>query len=306
MSFNAPVLLIAFNSPENSKLVFEKIKKIRPAKFYFSVDGPRIGDESDDINCRLTREIVNQVDWACELHTKFGIQNLGCGYGVSTAISWVFEKEETCIILEDDCLPSLSFFPFCEELLEKYKNNPEVWMISGNNYSEDFKLKESFTFSYTAHHIWGWATWKRAWQEFDISREYFFNNKIRNFKKLLVSRQQVSFFSDRFERFYRNKNITHTWDFQWTYTIMNHAGLTIVPEKNLVTNIGAIGSHTHKSSVFQNLPIDNNFKIKNYPTFVQCNYEYDQFHYKNHWLKLKRDSIFKRILKKVNKWLNNE
>ncbi|EKE21540.1 MAG: Protein containing nucleotide-diphospho-sugar transferase protein, partial [uncultured bacterium] len=163
--FIKPILFIIFNRPDTTLSVFEAIRQIKPARLYVAADGPRSERSGEDVVCAETRRIAMGVDWPCELKTRFLDKNVGCHTAVPAAVSWFFENEEEGIILEDDCSPDLSFFTFCETLLERYRDDEEVMMISGDNFQpSEFKTRNdsSYYFSGIAN-IWGWATWRRAW-----------------------------------------------------------------------------------------------------------------------------------------------
>ncbi|HEY3387536.1 MAG TPA: hypothetical protein VGK46_13560, partial [Saprospiraceae bacterium] len=156
------VLLVIFNRPQTTRLVFEAIRKAKPPRLYVAADGPRIGVDSDIFNCREAREIIKGVDWDCELKTYFREEDLGCGLGPSTAFSWFFEHEEEGIILEDDCLPSQNFFWFCEELLERYRHDNRIMHVGGNNFLNGWQKDNDYSYYFSrSGHIWGWATWRR-------------------------------------------------------------------------------------------------------------------------------------------------
>ena len=168
-SFITPVLFIIFNRVETTKRVFEAIRNVRPLKLYVAADGPRPGNDADKVNCDEVRKIIDDVDWPCEIKTLFQDQNLNCGRAPSTAITWFFEHEEEGIILEDDCLPSTSFFRFCHELLAYYRHDNRVMHIGGNNFLEGWQKDPDYSYYFSrSGHIWGWATWRRAWQTFDF------------------------------------------------------------------------------------------------------------------------------------------
>ena len=260
---------------------------------------PRLGNENDKINCSLTKDIIGQVDWDCKIFTRFSETNLGCGIGVSSAISWAFENEERLIILEDDTVPVVPFFHFCDVLLEKFKEDNRVWMISGNNYSENRNPpRESYFFSLYGH-IWGWATWKRAWDHFDYKMQdwpvYKSTNQLSNvFKR----KREQEYFTTLFDVYYSREE-KGTWDYQWTYTTIKEAGLCIVPKNNLVTNIGAHGMHTNTLSNSHYLPVNNEFSIVNEPQFVLANQDYDEHHFKD-IIDKKHPFVF-RIIRKINR-----
>lgn len=216
--FSTPILLIVFNRPVPTQIVLEHIKTMRPTKLFIAADGPRNDMPTDSARCAKVREIVSIIDWECDVHTLFRDKNLGCGLGPSLAISWFFENVEEGIILEDDCLPSQSFFKFCETLLEYYRNVPQIMHISGDNFQYGRKRgKGSYYFSHYTHN-WGWATWRRAWKYFDFN---LIPEEIRS----------------------------HVWDQQWELSVEKNNGVAILPNKNLVKNIGFGKDATHTTTM---------------------------------------------------------
>jgi hypothetical protein len=199
---------------------------------------------------------------------KYSEINLGCGINVSHGISWVFEKEEMAIILEDDCLPSISFFNYAKELLIKYKDDNRIMHIGGTNWHPEYKHEDdsSYFFSKDAH-IWGWATWKRAWKNFDYEmKDYplFINSK--EFKTIISNRDERKYFRLRWDSFFKSNyksNSKSNWDYQWYYAVLKNKGLCIWPKSNLVMNIGVNGTHTDKVySKYHFVKTDNEFIIK--------------------------------------------
>ena len=165
---NSAVLFVIFNRPETTARVFEAIRSARPPRLYVAADGPRTSRSGEADRCRLVREIASRVDWTCELHTLFREANLGCKLGVSGAIDWFFQSETEGIILEDDVVPLASFFGLCDELLETYRDDPKVFAVSGCNLvSSVYRPNHSYFFSRYCH-VWGWATWRRAWEHYDV------------------------------------------------------------------------------------------------------------------------------------------
>lgn len=265
------VLFLVFNRPNTTARVMEAIRKAKPAKLYVAADGPRAGRDAEPDMCKQTREIATSVDWPCEVHTLFREQNLGCRNAVSSAITWFFEHEPEGIILEDDCLPHPDFFGFCAELLVKYRDHEAVMHISGDNFlqvrsavSED---TESYYVSRIAH-IWGWASWRRAWQHYDVSlpqvpdmvaglKPWPFRSELEaaSFKVLV---EDVALHG------------RDTWDFQWAFTIMWKNGLCINPAHNMVSNIGYGDNATHATVAkhpFANLPT-HGFKTLRHPNML--------------------------------------
>lgn len=240
---NVPILFLIFNRPDTTKRVFGEIKKARPKKLFIAADGPR-KDWGDDIEkCKKAREIVNDVDWPCEIKTFFHTDNLGCKIGVATAIDWFFKNVEKGIILEDDCLPDQSFFTFCEKLLEKYKDEEKVAMISGYNIAGSLDSKSSYLFSKYGH-IWGWATWRRAWGLYDISmKKWGVDHNRQKIKQSINDNSMWNYKRGLYEQVYLNKK--DTWDYQWEFCRLLSGQLSIVPSVNLVENIGFGTDATH-------------------------------------------------------------
>jgi len=242
-NFKTPILFLIFNRPDVSQEVFNQIKIVKPMYLYVAADGPRTDRTDDTKYCKQTREIINQVDWECDLKTLFRNENLGCGKAVSGAISWFFDQVECGIILEDDCMPDLSFFPYCEELLIKYKADEQVMLIGGNNFQNGIiRGKGSYYFSHYPH-IWGWATWRRAWQHYDFSMkniEYFFNTGIY---KIFRTNKEIRYWKKKLDKVISGK--INTWDYQWVYSIWINNGIAITPNTNLVINLGIRNSSTH-------------------------------------------------------------
>jgi len=244
MDFKVPILFLVFNRPNTTKRVFEKIREIKPAQLFVAADGPRPGKEGEKEICEDVRKIILQgIDWPCEVKTLFRDNNLGCGIAVSEAITWFFEHVEEGIILEDDILPSKSFFGFAKELLKLYRNDESVWIIGGNSYNP-YKMKAEYYFS-AYPHIWGWATWRRAWKNFrhhlnDIDHEVLF----ANIRQLFLTHAEKKFWIEFYKEYSKNvdKNI---WDYQWTCRMWYNKGLAILPRENLITNIGFEEGATH-------------------------------------------------------------
>ena len=240
------VLLVIFNRPDTTKLVFEAIRKAKPSRLYIAADGPRPHVKSDIIKCKEARMILGEVDWECEVKTLFRDENLNCGIGPSSAFTWFFEHEEEGIILEDDCLPSQSFFWFCQELLERYRDDNRIMHIGGNNFLNGWKNDNDYSYYFSrSGHIWGWATWRRAWKTFDYSIGLYDKIKKKNYFR--------DFFLNPLEKIYRLRKFDKTisssrvdwWDYQWDFARYVNSGLAIVPKNNLVKNLGFGEDATH-------------------------------------------------------------
>ncbi|WP_026464821.1 hypothetical protein [Adhaeribacter aquaticus] len=251
-----PVLFLIFNRPENTQLVFNEIRKAAPEKLFIAADGPRASRPGETEKCELTRRVIDQIDWPCEVFTLIRDQNLGCRVAVSSAIDWFFENVEEGIILEDDCLPDQSFFWFCQELLEKYRNDSRIMHITGSNHQYGRKRGDASYYFSRIPHVWGWATWRRAWDLYDVNMasfpEFVRSNKIADvFKGEKVQKEWIKVM-------YRIYNGHNTWDYQWSYTNFIHNSLCIIPNVNLISNIGFGIDSTH--------PTDPTDKLANTPT----------------------------------------
>jgi hypothetical protein len=244
MSNQTPILFLIFNRPDVTQTVFDAIRKVKPAYLYVAADGPRANRPDDLQLCKTTRSIIDQIDWDCKVKTLFRIDNMGCGKAVSEAITWFFDHEEEGIILEDDCLPNESFFYLCGSLLEKYRNEDKVMHIGGSCFQDKTYLnKNSYYFS-SYIHIWGWATWKRAWKLYAYSIDPNANsNFFDSLKKRFPDKYEFNFWKKSFEDM--AKNAIDTWDIQWSYCIYKNNGLGITPKINLVSNIGFGADATH-------------------------------------------------------------
>lgn len=243
----SPVLFLVFNRPDTTAQVFERIRAAKPPRLYVSADGPRAGRAGEAEACLTVRQIATKVDWPCELKILFQDQNLGCKMGVSTGISWFFEQESEGIILEDDVLPVPSFFGYCDELLERYRLDERVGMISGSNLvSSKVKCGDSYFFS-NIPLIWGWAAWRRSWQQYDVSiAEWPAWNQSGGLEKLFPGQLLVSsYWRDAFQRVIQGK--LNTWDYQLIFTRWRYGGLTIIPANNLTDNLGYGLNATHTS-----------------------------------------------------------
>jgi hypothetical protein len=241
-TFSTPILFLIYNRPDTTKLVFEEIRKQKPQNLYIAADGAKENKTGEEELCDLTREIITQIDWDCNIRTLFRQKNLGSKYAVSSAITWLFEHEEQGIILEDDCIPNDSFFFFCQELLIKYKHDSKIMHITGSNLNDTFKFGDgSYYYSQYAN-VWGWATWKRAWNKFDLEindKETYLELINHTFKHI----SERVFWRSRIELIKSNQ--VDAWDYQWMFSIWREKGICLNSNYNLVTNIGFGKDATH-------------------------------------------------------------
>lgn len=211
--------------------LFQAIAQARPSKLYIVADGPRNSNEVQD--CQLTRKIVEQVDWDCTVYKDYSDKNLGVRNRIITGLDWVFRQEDRAIILEDDCLPHSSFFRYCEELLAFYEDNPRIMHISGDNFLFGAKASgESYYFSKYAH-VWGWATWRRAWNLF---HKWDCDNPPFNLD-IFRSDSEKAFWLEIFQQI-KSSRLDYTWDYQWSVLCMAYRSLCVMPNVNLISNIG--------------------------------------------------------------------
>lgn len=242
---NTAVLFLVFNRLDTTQQVFESIRRAKPPRLYIAADGARAHKDGELEAVKVVRDyVLSNIDWACQVKTLFREKNMGCKYAVSSAISWFFEHEEQGIILEDDCLPNQSFFWFCEELLDKYKNDRRIMMISGTNYLLDVRddVEEDYIFS-RHFSIWGWATWRRAWDTYDAELDFCTDDFIAkgDYSYLALSSNLQRVYKGYLELI-RDKRVD-TWDFQWLFNCIYNYGLSIVPPVNLISNLGVEGAH---------------------------------------------------------------
>jgi hypothetical protein len=244
--FETPILFLVFNRLDTTKKVFAKIKKIKPKILFIAADGPRNPKEKK-VTDSVRKYILSNINWNCKVETLFRDENLGCGQAVSGAIDWFFENVELGIILEDDCLPDQSFFPFCEETLKKYKTNEEIMHIAGfNPVDGDLKIKSAYLFSKYGS-IWGWATWKRAWEKYSFTLKA--NNVVKDkiIKSNLIDSLSELLWRIRVYELTFNGKID-TWDYQWSFSRFVNGGLSIIPKVNLIENIGFSSGATHTTN----------------------------------------------------------
>lgn len=270
-----PVLLIGFNRPDLTEITLKRIIEYNPSRIYFAVDGARSHKPLETTKVLEVRKLVENIPNTIQTKTRFSEQNQGCRVGVSSAISWFFENEEMGIILEDDCFPDLSFFSFCEDLLERYKDDPKIGMISGVNFFyNQITIKDSYFFS-KYFHIWGWATWKRAWDGYR-SNELDLSDLDSVLGKFFNSRRAINTWKSWIEESSSGK--VDTWDHQWSYHNWKADRISIMPSNNLVRNLGFREDGTHtvdQNSSFANLKLERmQFPLK-HPTRINLK---DFFH----------------------------
>ena len=306
ISFQTPILLITFNRLSTTKLVFAEIKHQKPKQLFIASDGPRDNKpgEAEDVN--MVRDyLLSQIDWDCEVKTLFRDANLGCGVAPYQAITWFFDHVEQGIILEDDCLPLPGFFQFCEEMLNHYKHDERMYEVTGNNFQGgNVRGDGSYYFSNYGG-IWGWATWARAWKKFDYYMDgfdVFLQDK--TLEKTLKNPDQYRFW---IKILINAKKLGSWWDYQWLYTFWRNKGICIVPNKNLIRNIGFDegGTHTFSKPKWYDKLIAGTNDLPEplqHPSTVVVSSSADDFLFKN----TMQVTFFNRLISFIKRKLSNK
>lgn len=278
-AITTPVALMVFNRPEHTSLVFQSVREARPARLLLVADGPRPGRGGEAELCAQVRRIVGEVDWPCQVSTCFSEVNLGCGLRMATGLDWIFDQVEEAIILEDDCVPHPTFFRYCQELLERYRDDARVMHIAGNNSGIAGSSSEfSYYFSrYT--HCWGWATWRRAWRcyDFDVAQldEAVAGARLDG---IFARSNDLKGWLELFRQVHGDR-AKHTWDYQWTFACWINGGLSILPNQNLISNVGFGPDATHtkdSDSSFACLPVGAMEFPLRHPGVVERDVEADE------------------------------
>lgn len=269
---NTAVLFLVFNRLDTTKEVFQAIRKAEPPRLYVAADGARAKKAGEAAKVNAVRDyILDNIDWECQVVTLLRDENLGCKYAVSTAISWFFENEEQGIILEDDCLPSQSFFWYCEDLLNRFRENRNVFSISGDSCRHaEIEIPEDYGFcKYPL--IWGWASWADRWCEYDVAIEEWPKIKDQLVPTISTHKATRRFWKDTFEAMFRGE--IDTWDYQVSFLAFRTESLCVVPKQNMIKNIGFGADATHTFDVNSQcsnseigdvkFPLAHNFSVQN-------------------------------------------
>lgn len=284
---DTPVLLITFNRPQYVKIMLEALKTSNVRNLFVFRDGPRPFNKTDLDECNAVKDLIDGIDWDCDVKRNFMQNNLGCGYGPYSAISWAFQYTDRLIILEDDCIPTKTFFLFCERMLNQYKDDSDVRIISGRSQYTSHPIFDKCDYVFTQYApTWGWATWKRVWDGFDLQDRViadFFNKG--GFKNQFANKRENRYWNYRYKfRVNPMRDSLHIWDYQFgVYSRINGAW-GIVPKTNLIKYIGVEGTHpVNEKSEFTELESSENFIIDKEPKLKQLDptYEgdyFDRFH----------------------------
>jgi hypothetical protein len=281
VAFDTPVAFLIFNRPDQTARVFRRLAELRPSRLFVIADGARGEGETQRVDD--ARAVLSRINWPCNLRVNFAEKNLGCRRRVASGLDWVFHHVDRAIILEDDCLPDLSFFPFCAELLARYADDPRITMISGDNFQFGQSRGDASYYFSRITHIWGWATWRRAWQHYDVNMRRWGELRNTNWLAQVLGNDAVAeFYADHFDRTYLH--MLDSWDFQWSFCSFLQDGLSAIPQQNLVTNIGfgADATHTRAArSRESNMPVEAMGFPLIHPARVERNAEADEFTFGN-------------------------
>ena len=293
-SLETPVAMMIFNRPEVTARVFAEVRRARPRQLFIVGDGARPDRPGEEVQVALTREAATQVDWPCDLQTLFADQNMGCKPRVASGLAWVFQQVEEAIILEDDCLPHPSFFGYCQELLDRYRDDQRVGAISGDNFQNGIsRTPHSYYFS-KYFHCWGWASWRRTWQNFDIEMKSWPQFRDREgLATVADSATEAWYWKRLFNEQYSGLSNTSSWAYPWLYSGWTQNALTILPDVNLISNIGFSGAGTHCTDAdnrFADLPVQDVGPIDHPELVFRC-VEADQYTFERNYY---RDSLSRR------------
>ena len=301
--FKTPILLITFNRPDHVRRVLKEIRKQKPAQLFVSQDGAREGNENDRIKCQEVRAVVKElVDWPCELHTLYQEKNIGCGPGPAAGLTWFFEHVEAGLIFEDDAVPHPDFFEYAATLLEKYKDDTSIRAIGSMNIDTCKWGDGSYYFSMMNRNLCAWATWRRAWKDFDLYLRHIPWRKLdRALKQYGCTFYEREYWLDRLVEAQKNAQGGKSWDMQFFMSIWLHHGKGIIPNVNLSSNIGTVGEGTHlmgKGNMIDNIPTHPILPLK-HPTSTNIQLEADrEFH--RRYFESQPNSVM-RFIAKLNK-----
>lgn len=284
-SLDVPILLIAWRRPHTLRQVINAIRPFTPTRLFIACDGSSPENPSDAVKVLATRQVIDlEIDWPCQIERLYSDVNLGCSVGPIRAIDWFFGKVEEGIILEDDCVPHHDFFSYCSSLLERYRHDTRVWCISGNNFQNgQWRGDGSYYFS-RYNHCWGWASWRRCWHHYDAY--------LSRWPALNASKALSSIFEDALEqeyweviwqRTYEKLQPITWWDYQWFFACISNGGLTALPNRNLVSNVGFGKDATHTTIAANPTVADKGLGELIHPQFILRDAAADQYTYDYHF-----------------------
>ena len=308
MKIKKPILLIAWKRPKKVRQVINSIRSYKPDELYIFCDGFLKDNHADNKKILETRALIErEIDWVCNIKKKYLEINSGCKYAVSSAIDWFFSNVEEGIILEDDCVPNINFYSFCEKLLDRYRDKKEIYMIGGNNFQDGKKRGDGSYYFSIYSHIWGWASWRDRWELYDVEMKNINQFKINNkFKKIFKNKKELNYWWKIFNNLFY-KNIPNTWDYQLFFTSIYYDKINIIPNVSLVENIGYGEDATHttfsKELIKTRIIKDDLLNIVDFkhPSNIKIDHIADQYTFTNHYKK----SFLKRMKLKIKTKLNS-
>jgi hypothetical protein len=277
---NIPLLILVYNRPVETRILINTLRQIKPKKIFISSDGPT-NNFLDIKKNNDVKNILKEIDWTKNIEFNYMEKNYGCKESVSRAINWFFDKVKMGIILEDDCIPNKDFFLFTEKMLKKYQNNKKIYAVSGNNFLKK-KIKINYSYYFSKYiHCWGWATWSRAWKDYNKNLTNWNNFKNSDsWKNRFNVKDEKKYWEKVFNLCFQKK--IDSWAYPWLYSMWNKNGLCILPEVNLVKNIGfnINASHTFSHKKFYYPAIKLKQKIT-HPKIIKINFEADEYVFNN-------------------------
>jgi hypothetical protein len=276
---STPVVLVIFKRPDTTRKVLDAIRQVKPNQLFVIADGPRTDRLGEVEKTKATRQLIDEIDWPCEIVRNYSDVNLGCERRMTSGLNWVFDQVEKAIILEDDCVPHSTFFQFCEELLDYYELDQRIMSVSGLSApSSHLYSNLSYCFS-RFNRCWGWATWKRAWNYYDYSMALWPELQAQGFlKNLFPSSREAGYWQNIFQAVYTKR--VNSWAYRWTFACWIQHGLSVLPNKNLVTNVGFGADATHTllgNKNRANLPLEEVSFPLCHPQFVIRDLHVDKF-----------------------------
>ena len=305
MTFNTPVLLLAWRRPHTTQQVINAIRAVKPTRMFVACDGPNPKRPGEAAKVMATREVIErEIDWPCTIERRYSEVNQGCKLGVSRAITWFFDQVEAGIILEDDCVPHPDFFYFCSTLLDFYRDDQRVWTITGDNFQNGQRRGHASYYFSKYNHIWGWATWRRAWFNYQVDIPFWPEWKgSEDWENKMPDTLERRYWLRIFDK--SHAGMIDTWDFLWTASVWHQGGLTATPNSNLVSNIGfeEDGTHTKKGgSELEDMAVESLGELT-HPKIVAQNEDADNYVFQHvfggKYQRLK--GLPRRVLRKVQK-----
>ena len=277
------VAVIIYNRPAYTKILYDRLSEIKPSNLFIIADGPKSGSGNDKKKCIQARKIFSEIDWDGKIFRNYADSNLGLKNRMSTGIDWVFNMVDEAIILEDDCIPSVEFIDFCEYALERYRNDPEVMVVTGDNFQKgEWRGDGSYYYS-RYNHCWGWATWKNCWEKYDRNIKFWPHWKhSKEWKHFFNRFEEHRYWTDIFEKSFNNE--IDSWAYPWTASVWFNNGITVTPNVNLVKNIGFGPDATHtKGKNYKNSSTTSVLGEITAPSIKELDQEADDFVFLNHF-----------------------